>query len=196
MLDQRLAVDPFAFGAGAADRLVRLAAGDMHDVERRAGLIGQHDGAVGGLALDVGRTRQRVAFRSRHAFGEVELLQGGDEVAVLGVHKRQRAEFGAARERGEHLLVVDHQRALVGHEMFEAGHTMRDHGAHVLAHFVGPIGDAHVIGVVGGREFGALVPGGDGVHQRLAAVGDAEVDHHRRAARQRRFRAGVVIVGR
>jgi hypothetical protein len=35
------------------------------------------------------------------------------------MHQRQRAERGAALEGGEHLVVIDHQRALVGHEVLE-----------------------------------------------------------------------------
>src|ERR1700743_3479537 len=69
MLDQRLAIDALAKSAGAADRLVRLRAGPGDDVERRALLIGEHDRAIGRFALDVGRTRQRVAFRAGYAFG-------------------------------------------------------------------------------------------------------------------------------
>ncbi len=126
MLDQRLAIDALALLARAADRLMRLDAGDMHDIERHARLIGEHDGAVGRLALDIGRARQRMALGAGDALGEIVFLQGGDEFAVLGMDERQRAELGAARERGEHLLVVDHQRALVGHEMLEARHAMRD----------------------------------------------------------------------
>src|ERR1700729_1493835 len=62
MLDQRLAIDALAKSAGAADRLVRLGAGDVNDVERRACLIGEHDRAIGRFALNVGWTRQRVAL--------------------------------------------------------------------------------------------------------------------------------------
>ena len=174
---------------------MRLDAGGVDDIERHAGLIGEHDRAVGRLALDFRRARQRVALGAGDALGEIVLLQRRDDVAVLGVHERHRAELGAARERGEHLLVVDHQRALVGHEMLEGGDAVLDDLGHVLAHLVRPIGDAHVVGVVGGGELGALVPVGDRVHQRLAAVGDAEVDDHRRAAGERGVGAAVVIVG-
>ena len=168
----------------------------MDDVERHARLIGEHDRAIGRFALDVGRTRQRVALRPGHALGQIMLLQRGDDFAVLGVDERHRAEFGAARERGEHLLVVDHQRALVGHEMLERGHAGLDHLGHVLAHRIVPVGDAHVVGIVGDGVLRALLPVGERLHQRLVAVGDAEVDDHRRAAGQRRLGAAFVIVGR
>ena len=194
MLNQRLAIDSHAVLARAADRLMRLDAGGMHDIERHARLIGEDDGAVGRLALDFRRTRKRVAFGAGDALGEIELLQSLNEIAVLGMHERHGAELGAALERGEHLLVVDHQRALVGHEMLEGRDAMIDHLRHVLGDLVRPIGDAHVVRIVGRGEFGALVPGLDGVHQRFAAAGNAEIDNHRRTARERRAGAAVVIV--
>ena len=133
VLDERLAVDALSERAGAGDRLMRLDAGGVNDIERHARLIGEHDGAIGRFALDVRRARQRMALRSGYPLGQVMLLQRGDDFAVLGVDERHRAELGAAGERGEHLLVVDHQRALVGHEMLEGRDARRDHLGHVLA---------------------------------------------------------------
>ena len=164
-------------------------------IERHAGLVGKHDGAVGRLALDVRRTRQGVALRPGNSLRHVVPLQRGDEVAVLGVNQRHRADLGAADEGGEHLLVVDHQRALVGHEMLEGRDARLHHLAHVLAHLVVPVGDAHVVRIVGDRVLGTLVPVGKRLHQRLVAVRDAEVDDHRRPARHGRLRATLVIVG-
>ena len=126
MLDQRLAEDAHALLPGAADRLMRLLAGDVHDIERRAGHVGDHDGAVGRLALDLGRPRIGMRLRPVVAFGQQLLLQLRDDVAVLGMDQRQRAELGAALERRVHLVVVDHQRALVGHEVLERGDALVD----------------------------------------------------------------------
>jgi hypothetical protein len=55
MLDQGLAPDPLAGLAGAPDRLMRLLAGHMHDIEGHARHVGDHDGAVRRLAFDLGR---------------------------------------------------------------------------------------------------------------------------------------------
>ncbi|MEY9126403.1 hypothetical protein ABIA03_001660 [Bradyrhizobium yuanmingense] len=55
MLDQRLAIDALAGGACPRDGLMRLAAAGVHDIDQRAGHIGDHDGAVGGFALDLRR---------------------------------------------------------------------------------------------------------------------------------------------
>ena len=105
MLDQRLAVNPLAQRAGPANRLVRRLAGDVHDIERHAGRVGDHDGAVGRLALHLGRTRKSVALRPGRAGLHVFLLQAGDDVAVLGMHQRGRAE--RARAAGAWTSTVD-----------------------------------------------------------------------------------------
>ena len=134
VLDQRLAEHPHALLARPPDRLVRLLAGDVHDVERRADHVGDHDGAVGRLALDLRRARIGMRLGPVIAGGQQLLLQLGDDVAVLGMHQRQRAELGAALERRVHLVVVDHQRALVGHEVLERGDAAVDHRRHLVEH--------------------------------------------------------------
>jgi hypothetical protein len=54
VLDQRLAIDADAVLPRPPDRLMRLLAGGVHDIDRHAGHVGDHDGAVGGLALHLG----------------------------------------------------------------------------------------------------------------------------------------------
>ena len=78
--------------------------------------------------------------------------------------------------------------------MLEGGDAALDHFGHILAHLVGPVRDAHVIGVVGTRGLRAAVPVGPGVHQRLALAGDAEVNDHGRAAGQGRARTALVVI--
>ena len=119
MLDQRLAIDAHAFLPGAADRLVALLAGDVDDIDRHACGVRDHDGAVGGFAFDLGRTRIGVRLGTGNARIDVFLLERGDHVAVFGMHERQCAQRRATLERREHLVVVDHQRALVRHEALE-----------------------------------------------------------------------------
>ncbi len=70
-----------------------------------------------------------------------------------------------------------------------------DHLGHVLTYGIVPVGDAHVVGIVGDGVLRTFLPIGEGFHQRLVAIGDAEVDDHRRAARKRRLGAALVIVG-
>ena len=70
VLDQRLAPDAFALHFGAADRFMRFFAGCVDDVQRHARHIGDHDGAVGGFALDLGRAGIGVRLWSGVAFGQ------------------------------------------------------------------------------------------------------------------------------
>ena len=55
MLDERLAIDAHALLAGPPDRFMCLLARRVHDVDGNAGRVGDGDGAVGRLALDLGR---------------------------------------------------------------------------------------------------------------------------------------------
>ena len=173
-----------------------LFAGGVDHVERHARLIGDHDGAVDRLALDLGRARIGVAFRPVIAFGQQLLLQEGDDVAVLGMDQRHGAELGAAGEGREHLVVIHHQRALVGHEVLEGVDAGLDHLGHLVEIFLAPPGHAHVEGIVGAGRAGLLEPGLQRVQRALVGGRQAEIDGHGGAAGQRRGRAGIEIVGR
>ena len=196
MLHQRLAIDAHALLARAADRLVALLAGDMDDIKRNARHVGDHDGAVGRLALHFRRPRIAVRFGAVIAGRQQLLLELRDDVAVLGMNHRQRTEFGAALERRIHLVVVHHQRALVGHEVLERGDALLDDGGHLVEHLLAPPGDRHVEGIVARRLGRLVVPHLQRFHQRLLRRRQAEVDHHRRAAGQRRARPALEIVSR
>src|ERR1700683_4780331 len=74
VLDDRLAIDALAGSAGARDRLMRVAARSVDDIDRTAGHVGDHDGAIGGFTLDRGRPRVSMPFRSGHAGAEIILL--------------------------------------------------------------------------------------------------------------------------
>ncbi len=197
MLDQRLAEHALAGGAGASDRLVGLSGRGVDDVERTPRHMGDHDRAVGRFALDRGRARIGVAFRPGHSGLEIMLLQAENDVAVLGVHQRHRAEAGAATERVIELVVVDHQRAFVRHVMLEGVDAVGLHaGFHLVEDLPVPPRHRHVEAVVAGRGLGLAPPVLVGREQRLAGVRDAEVDHHGGAARERRLGAPGEIVGR
>src|SRR5688572_8722009 len=60
MAGEHLAIDALAFEPRADDRLDRLLAGVVHDVERRTQHLRDTDGAVGRLAFHFRRPRQRV----------------------------------------------------------------------------------------------------------------------------------------
>ncbi len=138
-----------------------------------------------------------MAFGPGDAGLEIVLLQAEHDVAVLGVHQRHRAEAGAATERVVELVVVDHQRALVGHEVLEGVDAVGLHaGFHLVEDLPVPPRHRHVEAVVAGRGLGLAAPVLVGREQRLAGTRDAEVDHHGGAARERRLGAPGEIVGR
>jgi hypothetical protein len=121
----------------------------MHDVDRHAGRVRDHNGAVGRFALDFRRTRIRMGLRAGQAFVHVFFLQGRDDVAILGMNQRQRAKGRAALERGEHLVVVYHQRAFVGHEVLKGVDAALDHLRHFIEMLLGPAVDAHMQRIIG-----------------------------------------------
>src|ERR1700722_2615007 len=158
VLDQRLAIDTLAGRAGARDRLVRFTAGGMDDIERGARHIGDHDRAVGCLALDLRWTGIGMVLRTGGAFRHQLFLQAEHHVAVLGMHHRQRTERGTARERVVELVIVHHQRALVGHEVLEGIDAVGvHHRSHLVEDLLRPGGHRHVERVVADSLF-ALVP--------------------------------------
>ena len=54
------------------------------------------------------------------------------------MNEGQSAQCCTALEGREHLVVLDHQRALVGHEMLEGVDTARDHLLHLIEDRLGP----------------------------------------------------------
>ena len=100
-------------------------AGDVDDVERSARDAGQLDRPVRRLAFELGRTGQRVVAGRGVPGGERLAHEHVDCVAVLGVHHHERARLGGDLHRPEERLVVDHQRALVGHEQLVRGDALR-----------------------------------------------------------------------
>ena len=71
--------------------LQRVGAGEVDDVERHAGHLGQRDGAAGGLALRARGARERVVLGRGLALAQRLLDQGVDHPAVLGVHADEPA---------------------------------------------------------------------------------------------------------
>ena len=195
VLDQRLAPDPLALRPRPADRLVAVLATDMHDIQRHARHVGHHDGAVGGLALDLRGTGIGVGLGAGVALGQQPGGQFGHHVAVLGMDQGHAAQIAHPAEAAEQLVVVHHQRALVGHEMLEAGDAAIHHRLHLVPNLLAPPGHGHVEAVIAMRPPRLVVPHPQRIQQPLPGRGQGEVHHHRRSARQRRPRAAVEIVG-
>ena len=196
VLDQRLAPHPLAQHLRPPDRLVGILAGDVHDIERHPRHVGDHDRAVGRLALDLRRPRIGVRLRPGVALGHQPRLELRHDVAVLGMDERDRPELRAAPERREQLVVVDHQRALVGHEVLEGVDPALGHRLHLVEDLLAPPRHRHVERIVAMRPGGLVVPHLQRVEQRLPRARQREVDDHRRPPRQRRPRAAVEVVRR
>jgi hypothetical protein len=168
----------------------------VDDVDRHAEHAGDGDGTVRRFALDHRRARQRVAFGAGDARLQYLLLQQEDELAILGMHGRHRAELERALEAVHQRLVVAHDGVLVGHEVLEAVDAFVLHQrSHVGVHAFAPPGHGDVEAVVAGRLLGPAAPHAVGVHQRLLRGGDDEVDDARRAAGEAGGAAGEEVVG-
>ena len=164
---------------------MRLAAAGVHDIERRAGHVRDHDGAVGGFAFDLDGARISMPLGTGDAAREQRLLHPRDDIAVLGMHERQRAEMGAARKRVVEFVVVNHQRALVSHEVLEGVDAVGfDDDLHLVEHLLSPRRHRHVETVVGGRLLGFAPPVPIGREHRLPRIGNPEIYDHGGAARQ------------
>ena len=98
VLDQRLTPNPLALLPRPPDRLVAVLTRRVHHIQRCPGHIGNHDGAVGGLALNLGRARIGMRFRPGVAICQQLGLQFGHHVAIFGVDQRGSAQFRAALE--------------------------------------------------------------------------------------------------
>ena len=195
VLDQRLAPDPLALRARTPDRLVAVLATGVHDIERHARHVGDHDRAVGGLALHLRRAGVGVRLGSGIALAQQAGGELGHHVAVLGMDHGDAAHLPHALEAREELVVVDHQRALVGEEMLEGGDAALGDLGHLIEHLLPPPGHRHVVGVVAVRASRLVVPHLEGVEQPLTGSGQREVDDHRGPARQRRARPALEVVG-
>jgi hypothetical protein len=197
VLREHLAERDLALEPGPRQRLEGVDAAGVHEVERRAEHLGDAQGAVGGLAFDLRRPRQRVALRAVDTLVVDGLLQPIDQLAVLGMHGAQRAELARAHEAVHQHLVIAHDGVLVRHEVLERVDAAlgRQH-AHVAVHRLVPPGDGDVEAVVAGRLLGPLAPRVVGLDDRLARARDGEIDDGRRAAGHRRGGAGEEVLGR
>ena len=195
-----LAPDVPALLARDRDRLDRLLAGDVDDVERRAGDARELDGAVRRLSLRLGRPRARVPDRLGVAGRDGLLDDDVDRIAVLRVNHHERARVGGGAHRLEERLVVDHDGALVGHEQLVGRDALVRQRRELLERAaLAQVGDADVEADVDHR-FAAL----DLLEVVLERLGEgrarrlhAEVDETGRASEGGGDRAGgEVVAGR
>ncbi len=184
VLDQRLAPNAFALHTGATDGFVAFLTRRMHHIERRPSHIGNHDGTVCCLALDLRRAGIGVGLGSGVAFGQQLRGQFGHHIAIFGMHQRGCPQFGAAFEGRIQFVIIHHQRALVGKEMLEGVDAAPDDFFHVVKHLLAPPCHGHVEGIitVGAGRF--IVPAFQRIQQAFARVGQGKIHHHRGAASQ------------
>ena len=138
----------------------------------------------------------RVVARRPEAALQQPRGQPFDHVVVLGMNHDQRALAPRHRQDVEHLPVVERQQ-IIGHVDLERGVAVADQRRQFLAHdLLGRVGDDQVKGVVDDRlRTGGRVVLLDDLAQRLAAMLRGERDHRRGAAKRRRHRGAVEIVG-
>ena len=146
--------------------------------------------------FELGRPRQRVEVRRRVPGGERLLDQNVDRIAVLRMHHHERAGVGGDLHRAEERLVVDHERALVGHEELVRRDALLRQSRELLERpTLAQVGhrdvEAHVDDLL---PLALAVPGVERVGERAARGLDAEVDVARRPAeRRRRLPRGDVV---
>ena len=182
--------------AGFADFFECLVAGEMNDVDGRAGHFREGDGARSGFGFGGGGASEGVVFRSAFAFGESLLDDDVDGAAIFRVHADQAVVFGGLAHGSKDGGIIEHEDAGIGHEKLEAGDAFADEFAHFIELRGAEVGDDAVKGVVGdGFVMGFFHPGIEGLAQSLAFILDSEIDERGRAAKGRGDCAGLEIVG-
>ena len=95
------------------------------------------------------------------------------------------------------LLVIDHERAFVGHEMLEGVDAIGlHHRFHLIEDLLVPPGYRHMEGIIRGRLLCLTPPVLIGGEHRLLGGRNAEIDDHRRAAGKGGLGAPLEIIRR
>ena len=117
--------------ATAHDLFEGVTGGEMHDVDRYVGGLGEADDAIDALALEDRVARDAVEVGvGQAAFG----VGCGDDVdghAVFGVHEDEAAVLGRLAHGPEDGAIVGQEDAGVGREELEVGDALRDEGVHL-----------------------------------------------------------------
>ena len=132
------------------------------------------------------------------AGGERLLDEHVDRVAVLGVHHHERARVGGDLHALEERLVVDHERALVGHEELVRGDALVRERRELLERpALAQVGDRHVVAHVDHLlAVGLRAPLVERLAEGRALRLDDEVDVGGRAAERGRRLARLDVVDR
>ena len=119
ILHQRFTIYPLPRHFGAPYGVMGLFARHMHNVNRTARHVGNHDGSIRRFAFHFWWTRIGMALGPGHTPRQQVSLQPCNHITILGMHQWQRSQLGTAFEGVVHLVIIHHQRALIGHEMLE-----------------------------------------------------------------------------
>ena len=182
--------------ARLAHFLKRVVAGEVHDVDGRAGHFGKSDGAGRGFALGGGRASERVILRRGFSLGQGALHQHVDRAAVFRVHADHAAMLGGLQHRAENRGVVQHEHTRIGHEQFERRNAFAHQRAHFFQLRLAKFGNNAMERIVGhGLALGLFHPGVKRMAQGLALVLNGKINQCGRAAKCGRARARLEIVG-
>jgi hypothetical protein len=150
------------------------------------------------VAFRLGRPRQRVVLRLGLAGRQRLLHEHVDRIAVLRVDHHQCVRLGRDLHRAEERLVVDHQRALVGHEELVRRDALLGQRRELLERAaVLQVGDRHVVAHVDHLlAFGLRLPLVDRLAEGRALGLDDEVDVAGRPAERGRRLSRLDVVDR
>ena len=178
-----LAEDVLALVASPGELLHRLLGAHVHDVERGARQVREHDRAVGRLLLHLPGTRDAVIKRCALAGGHELLGEHVDSRAILGVHHGEQADVCGLLHRADDLSVIRVEDPRVCHEHLVAGDALVDEARHRLQRLL--VDAAHdLVEAVVDRAvaLGFGVPCRQTVLNARAGRLHGEVDHRGRSA--------------
>ena len=169
----------------------------MHDVDRRAGHLGEADRPVRAFGLGNLWARERVIDGGGVALRESLLHEDIDGDAVLGVHADEPPDFAGALHGAEDLPIVDQEDPGIGHEHLEGRDSLVDDLPHLRDGVVVHVGQDHVECIVDGRfALGLRVPGIEAFAQRVSLRLDGKVDDARCPSVRRGTRPRFEVVRR
>ena len=165
------------FIASLLDYLHRLLGGHMHDVQRRAGHLREHDRAVSRLGLGFPGAGEAVVLRIGLALSECLLHQDINRDAVLSMHHDGRTVIRRGLHGPQDLTVVAVEDTWIRHEEFEAGDAFVDEFVHGFEGVVVHAADDLVEAVVDrALAVGLCMPCGEGILHALTKLLHREVD--------------------
>ena len=183
--------------AGGGDRFHGGFAGGVHDVDFGSGHLGESHEMVAAFGFDGDGAGRFVPLGTDLSFRDESGLGLGHEVGVFAVGGDDDAQFFGEGEGGVEFGVIDSERSFVGKKDFERGDAVvGNDGAELGFGEIVVAGDAHMEGVVAGRESFGLWSSkvGRRLERFLFAGGAAHFDESGGASNEGGLAGGFVIV--